>query len=206
MNYFFKAFLVLALCSSCSAEPKALRDMPDAEKFWNRFVESYESGDEKKLLSCFAEPHSELVKTYAKSESTQVRFVKSLLDKFGKKGLRTFNDHNVIGGSTFSWPSIFSSTSPKVIKIKRNGFILDDYGWILDVEKGKGGSYQIVNADSDRSFGSMDVDKLNRVKEAYGLGIKTLNNDSFSLEDIPTLRSKVFEVQLGIPKEKFRRF
>jgi hypothetical protein len=176
----------------------------EAKAFWERFVKSYQSGDQEKLLDCFSKPHSKLIKTYSKSESAQVSFLKTILKEFGKEGLATFNNHNIVGGTVFTWPSTFSNTSPKVIQKTKDYFILDDYGWRLEVKKWDDGIYRITNADE--AFASLEIEKMKRQINAYELGTKILQSKELSSSDIPSLRNRVFEIELGLPVEEFRRF
>ena len=190
-NIFFVTALVLS-SFSCTNDKKPIHEVPEAKDFWELFVVSYESGDKEMLLNCFSQPHSELIQAYAESESVKALFIKKMISRFGREGILSFNDHDVVGGSVLIWPSIFSEMSPLVIQRSGRKVILDDgYGWRITITKDSDGQYRISNADE--SFGGHDINRLKRETVSYRLGLKELSVESTRFEDISSLRSKIFD-------------
>lgn len=199
-----KITILLFVCISCTAGPRPLDQVPQAKEFWGVFIESAESGDKEKLLNCFSEPHSDLVKAYADSEASQVIFIRKLLDKYGEQGINVFNDHRIVGGSVLTWPSMFSKASPKVIRENPSGFVLDNYGWKLEIKIEDDGVYRITN--SQEALKHFQIKDLRLKAEVYSYGYKKLKDEDFEIEDIPSLRIEMFERLLGIPNDSFKRY
>ena len=203
MKSFFIGPLIL-LITSCAFEAKPVNDVPDAKMFWVNYIQSLKSGEGSKLLSCFSEPHSDLVLLYVESEAIQVKFVKELFRKFGESGIDHFNNHNIVGGRVLTWPPILADIKPDVVARKRNTYLLDINGWRLKIQKSDDGKYQIINAIE--ALDGHGVRQLQRIIDAYVHGYERLLADGVEIEDIPLIRDEMFELLLGVPRESFRRY